>query len=100
MVKKRIDIRLRMRRICCLSRLITFLSLVLVPLSTAFAQKSAQTSPAEKIIAIRAATLIDGVSAQPRHNVLIVVRGNRIESVSEGGTPPANATVINLPAQV
>src|SRR6266849_5623707 len=89
-----------MRRICRLSRLITLLSLVLVPLSTAFAQKSAQTSPAEKIIAIRAATLIDGVSAQPRHNVLIVVRGNRIESVSEGGTPPGNATVINLPAQV
>ncbi len=54
----------------------------------------------EKTIAIRAATLIDGASAQPRHNVLIVVRGNRIESVTDGGTPPANATVINFPAQV
>jgi imidazolonepropionase-like amidohydrolase len=61
--------------------------------SKVFAQ--APATP-EKIIAIRAATLIDGVSAQPRHNVLIVVRGNRIESVSEGGTPPAGAEVINF----
>jgi imidazolonepropionase-like amidohydrolase len=66
-----------------------------------------QTSPAtvekaapEKITAIRAATLIDGLSAQARHNVLIVIKGNKIESVSEGGTPPAGATVINLGSQV
>src|SRR6478672_4258321 len=71
----------------------------------AFAQKPAanppaENAPVEKTIAIRAATLIDGASAQPRHNVLIVVRGNRIESVTDGGTPPANAAVINLPAQI
>jgi len=65
----------------------------------AFAQKPSSTAAAEKIVAIRAARLIDGVSAQPRHNVLIVIRGNRIESVTDGGTPPANATVIDLPAQ-
>ena len=61
-------------------------------------QKAA--SPAEKVTAIRAATLIDGVAGQPRHNVLIVVRGNRIESVSEGGNPPQNARVIDLPESV
>jgi imidazolonepropionase-like amidohydrolase len=54
----------------------------------------------ETIIAIRAANVIDGTAAQARHNVLIVVKGNRIESVAEGGTPPAGATVINLPANV
>jgi imidazolonepropionase-like amidohydrolase len=70
---------------------------------TALAQKAAQSKggPApEKVIAIHAASLIDGVSAQPRHNVLIVIRGNRIESVTAGGNPPAGATVINLPADV
>jgi len=61
----------------------------------------AQTPQASvKVTAIRAATLIDGVSAQPKHNVLIVIRGNRIQSVTEGGTPPAGAEVINLPAGV
>jgi imidazolonepropionase-like amidohydrolase len=58
-------------------------------------------SPAgEKVIAIRAASLIDGVAAQVRHNVLIVIKGNKIESVTSGGTPPAGATVIDLPASV
>ncbi|HWX55271.1 MAG TPA: amidohydrolase family protein [Verrucomicrobiae bacterium] len=58
----------------------------------------AQKSPAapERVTAIRAATLIDGVSAQLRHNVLIVVRGNRIQSVTDGGNPPAGAEVIDL----
>ncbi|HZD95607.1 MAG TPA: amidohydrolase family protein, partial [Candidatus Sulfotelmatobacter sp.] len=77
------------------------LSGILVP-SSALAQgtqKAAQPA-AEKIIAIRAATLIDGLANQPRHNVLIVVKGNKIESVSEGGNPPAGATIINLPAEV
>ena len=66
-----------------------------------FAQKEQKMpQPAEKITAIRAPTLIDGVANQPRHNVLIVVKGNRIESVSEGGNPPAGATVINFAANV
>jgi imidazolonepropionase-like amidohydrolase len=64
-----------------------------------FAQKPQQPAP-EKIVAIHAATLIDGQGAQPRHNVLIVIRGTRIESVKEGGTAPAGATVINLGPQV
>ena len=71
--------------------------------ANAMAQAAGQPkvgSAPEKVIAIRAANLIDGTSAQPRHNVLIVVRGNRIENVSEGGTPPAGASVIDLPANV
>jgi imidazolonepropionase-like amidohydrolase len=69
--------------------------LLLAPAAIAQAQPASQ-----KVTAIRAATLIDGVANQARHNVLIVVKGNRIESVSEGGNPPAGATVINLPAGV
>jgi imidazolonepropionase-like amidohydrolase len=67
------------------------------------AQTAAQpkVSPAhQQVIAIHAANLIDGVSAQVRHNVLIMIKGNRIESVSAGGSPPAEATVINLPGDV
>jgi imidazolonepropionase-like amidohydrolase len=95
---------------CHLSRTVTLFTFALLLVSGAIAQKPAENAPAEnaptenapaeKTIAIRAATLIDGASAQPRHNVLIMVRGNRIESVTDGGTPPANATVINFPAQV
>jgi len=72
--------------------------------SAAVAQKpqpvAAGKAATDKPIAIRAANLIDGLAAQPRHNVLIVIRGNRIESVSEGGAPPAGATVINFGAGV
>jgi len=50
---------------------------------------------AQKPIAIHAANLIDGVSAQPRHNVWIVVRGNRIVSVGDNAAP-ADATVIEF----
>lgn len=60
----------------------------------------AKNSTPEKTVAIRAANLIDGVAAQARHNVLIVIKGNKIESVTDGGTPPAGATLISLPASV
>jgi len=84
-----------------LSRFFAVFAFTLALACNAWGQKpSTANVPAEKVTAIRAATLIDGISAQPRHNVLIVVRGNRIESVTDGGTPPGNATVINLPAQV
>lgn len=77
------------------SALLIFMSLA----SAAFAQKpqsAAAGKAAPSLIAIHAATLIDGTSAQPRHNVLIVVRGNKIESVTEGGKAPAGASVINF----
>jgi imidazolonepropionase-like amidohydrolase len=81
-----------------MSRHISLLAIVLLGLSAGIAQK-AQPAP-EKVTVIKAATLIDGVAAQPRHNVLIVIRGNRIESVTDGGTPPAGARVIDMPASV
>ncbi len=54
---------------------------------------------AQKPIAIHAANLIDGVSAQPRHNVWIVIRGNRIVSVGDSAAP-ADATVIEFGPEV
>lgn len=66
---------------------------MLILASVAVAQEKPAQQPAApappQVVAIRAANLIDGTSAQPRHNVLIVIRGNKIESVQEGGTPPA-----------
>jgi imidazolonepropionase-like amidohydrolase len=61
-----------------------------------------QTAPptSEKATVIRAANLIDGVSARPRHNVVITVRGNKIESVSEGGEAATGATVINFGPEI
>src|SRR5947207_12805159 len=53
------------------------------------------TSEAKSIV-IRAGTLFDGTSAQPKRNQVIIVRGNRIVSVGDG-TPaqaPADAQTI------
>jgi imidazolonepropionase-like amidohydrolase len=63
--------------------------------SFALAQKPQPAAP-EKTVAIHAANLIDGSSAQVRHDVLIVVKGNKIVSVNEGGKSPAGAEVINF----
>jgi imidazolonepropionase-like amidohydrolase len=56
------------------------------------------TAPAVQSIVIRAGTLIDGKSNSARHNQVIVIRGNRIESVSDASTAkmPAGAKVIDL----
>jgi imidazolonepropionase-like amidohydrolase len=71
--------------------------IALACVSAASAQKpAASEKAAEKVIAIKAANLIDGVSAQTRHNVMVVIRGNKIESVTDGGTAPAGVTVINF----
>src|SRR5258707_2296395 len=69
-------------------------------LSTALAQKTQEPAAPEKTIASHAATLMEGTSSRPGHDVLIVVKGNKIVSVSEGGKPPAEADVINLPSNV
>ena len=73
---------------------LAFASMIIVLASSLPA--NAQTMKSEKVTAIHAANLIDGSSPQVRHNVMIVVRGNKIESVTEGGAAPAGAAVINL----
>ena len=54
----------------------------------------AATADAQQLTVIKAGTLIDGTSSQPRRNQTIVIRGNRIESV--GGEAPAGARMIDL----
>ena len=51
-------------------------------------------TPPPPVTVIRAGVLIDGVSG-PKTNQVIVIRGNRIESVGGGGVP-AGAKVIDL----
>jgi imidazolonepropionase-like amidohydrolase len=63
---------------------------------SAWAQQT--STPVPSLTVIRAGTLIDGKSDTPRHNVVIVVRGNRIESVADAATAkiPTGAAVIDL----
>lgn len=75
-------------------------TLVTTAMAQAVAQPKKGSPVPEKVIAIHAANLIDGISNQVRHNVLVVIKGDRIESVSSGGNPPTGATLINLPADV
>jgi imidazolonepropionase-like amidohydrolase len=61
-----------------------------------FAQE--KSAPAPAVTVIRAGTLIDGKSDTPRRNQVIVIRGNRIESVGDAATAkaPPDATVVDL----
>jgi imidazolonepropionase-like amidohydrolase len=53
--------------------------------------------PSGSVTVIKAGTLIDGKSDSAAHNKIIVVRGNRIESVSDANAAiPTGATVIDL----
>src|SRR5882724_13659762 len=47
-------------------------------------------------VAIRAGKLIDGKSEKPLENVLIVIEGDRIASVTAGGSAPSGVEVIDL----
>ena len=60
------------------------------------AQQNSQV--ANSVTVIRAGTLIDGKSDSPRHDQVIVIRGNRIESVSAAASAkiPDGATMIDL----
>src|SRR5437867_6543869 len=65
---------------------------------TLVAASLAQAPTALGVIVIRAGTLIDGKSDQPRHDQVIIIRGDRIESVSDASSTkaPAGATVLDL----
>ncbi|HTQ63009.1 MAG TPA: amidohydrolase family protein [Candidatus Solibacter sp.] len=58
------------------------------------AQEKEKAPP--KKIAIRAGRLIDGKSDTPILNALIVIEGDKIVSVTPGGTPPAGVELIDL----
>ena len=61
-------------------------------------QQGKDNREAEHWTAIRAGSVIDGKSDKPRRDQVIIIRGNRIESVSSAATAriPAGATVIDL----
>jgi imidazolonepropionase-like amidohydrolase len=79
-----------------MKHLLLMLSLVFT--TCAIAQ---QTSPPSAVTVIRAGTLIDGKSDKVRRDQVIVIRGNRIESVADAANAkiPAGATVIDLSNQ-
>jgi len=55
-----------------------------------------RSSAAPKRIAIRAARLIDGNSDVPIANAMILVEGDKIASITPGGSAPAGVEVIDL----
>jgi imidazolonepropionase-like amidohydrolase len=77
-----------------------FAVLVISSALTLSAPLRAQEKPApvtpEKTIAIRAGHLIDGKGDKPLDNVLILIRGDSIVSVTGNGAPPSGAEVIDL----
>jgi imidazolonepropionase-like amidohydrolase len=81
-----------------LRRILSLGLFLVLSLCIVAAQESKPSAP-EKTVAIRAGTLIDGTSVQPRHNVLIVIKGKKIVSVGQA-QPPADAQVIDFPSNV
>jgi imidazolonepropionase-like amidohydrolase len=71
--------------------------LLLAAVIPAAAQQK-DNAPSESWTVIRAGSLIDGKSATPRRDQVIVVHGNRIESVSDAAAAkiPSGANVIDL----
>jgi imidazolonepropionase-like amidohydrolase len=71
--------------------------LLLAAMIPAAAQQK-ENAASESWTVIRAGSLIDGKSAAPRHDQVIVIHGNRIESVGDAASAkvPAGATVIDL----
>ena len=69
------------------------LFLVGILVCSAIAQNSS-----DKITVVKAASLLDVKSGEIRHNQVIVVRGNKIESVSDAASArtPAGANVIDI----
>jgi imidazolonepropionase-like amidohydrolase len=75
--------------------------LLLAVVISAAAQQAAQQKDnraSESWTVIRAGSLIDGNSDKPRRDQMIVIHGNRIESVADAATAkiPAGAAVIDL----
>jgi imidazolonepropionase-like amidohydrolase len=64
----------------------------------AFCVAQNQATPSQPLTIIRAGTLIDGVSNTPRHDQVITIRANKIESVSDAASAnlPPGATIIDL----
>jgi imidazolonepropionase-like amidohydrolase len=74
-------------------------AVVLLGFTLAAAQQPAPPPAATPVTvtAIKAGTLIDGVSGDAKRNQIVIVRGDRIEKVTDGATAiPSGAKVIDL----
>jgi imidazolonepropionase-like amidohydrolase len=80
-----------------MKHLLLLLSLMFT--TCAIAQQTGSSSA--QVTVIRAGTLIDGKHDKPRRDQVIVIRGNRIESVADAANAkiPVGATVIDLSKQ-
>lgn len=78
-------------------RRLAFFWIVVTLLAAGAPAQTAKAGP-EPVTVIRAGTLIDGTEAPSRTNVVIVVRGNRIEAVGDAAQvkSPPGAQVIDL----
>jgi imidazolonepropionase-like amidohydrolase len=85
-----------MKHICWLCALC--LALTLTAVAQEHEEESAPRPALHAFTAIRAGTLIDGKSDTPRHDQIILIRGNRIDSISDAATTkiPAGAAVVDL----
>ena len=74
------------------------LVLVVAMVTPLLAQPETSAPTLHSFTVIRAGTLIDGKSDVPRHDQVIVIRGDRIESISDSATAriPANPEIIDL----
>jgi len=77
--------------------ILAWLGAVIAALSAANST-GAQNAPQVSVTVIRAGTLIDGKSGEPKKNQVIVIRGNRIESVQDAASAkiPSGAKTIDL----
>jgi imidazolonepropionase-like amidohydrolase len=72
--------------------------IILLALAISAAGQQQQNKASESWTVIHAGSLIDGKSDKPRHDQIIVIRGNRIESVTDAASAkiPAGAAEIDL----
>ena len=70
----------------------------LIVAATLVTSAVSQAPPSQGVVVIHAGVLVDGKSDQPRRDQIIVIRGNRIESVSDAASAriPAGANTIDL----
>jgi len=78
--------------------LFTFLLCAVVSFASPVPVLAQETKPASapRRIAIRAGHLIDGKSDKALDNVLVLIEGDKIVSVTPGGTAPSGAELIDL----
>jgi len=81
-----------------MKHLSVILCLMFTAMFTALVGAQQAAPPLAQVTVIRAGTLIDGKSDKPRRDQVILIRGSRIESVSDAAIAkiPAGATVIDL----